>query len=292
MSAFSDDGKDAGTGFDRARLDDAIIVDEIGIESGGYGIYRLRCRYQPVFVKRAQKLHAFAVEGIVTPYVAGDEVPIELFHGAAAEGDLDFIRQIDVALPLRNHRNLEAEGIDLFLNVAPSGKAVDHLVGRLTLIADELAQADLQPGLVICCLNELAASDSASLTLLSDEIRRLGMRIAIGDFGTGRWTDEQIDVLQPDVVRIDGDWFRQVCRDAVTIRLFDSVVGRLRERCSKVLVAGIDSEMHLGVALRGRADLFQGSHLAPLAHTGTVLVDTLSLREKLGTTAKIIPLYG
>ena len=36
----------------KARLDDAIIVDELGIESGGYGIYRLRCLYRPIFERR------------------------------------------------------------------------------------------------------------------------------------------------------------------------------------------------------------------------------------------------
>ena len=124
-------------------------------------------------------------------------------------------------------------------------------------------------------------------------MRSHGLRIAVGDFGAGHWTDEQIDLLKPEIVRIDGDWFRQVCRDATTVRLFDAVVSRLRERQSKVLVAGIENEQQLGVALQAGADLFQGPHLAPPALVGTVFDEApLSLAEKLGEAQKIMPLFG
>src|SRR5688572_17768193 len=75
-------------------LDDAIMVDEIGIESGGYGIYRLRSLYQPIFERRDQFLQAVAVEGTVAPYVAGEEAPPEMFLAAVAEDDRDFVEQM------------------------------------------------------------------------------------------------------------------------------------------------------------------------------------------------------
>jgi EAL domain-containing protein (putative c-di-GMP-specific phosphodiesterase class I) len=278
---------------DSTRLDDAIAADELGIESGGYGIFRLRCRYQPIFQKRGANLEAAAVEGAVTPHLAGDIVPEELFLGAASDGDRDFIQQMGIALPVRNHRNLETGlGLGLLLPVAPAGMRAERQAERLALIGEEIAQAGLEAGLVHCCVNDVPISQTFPLSRLGEEIRRLGMRVAIGDFGAGRWTDEQIDALRPEIVRIDGGWFRQVCRDAVTIRLFEAVVARLHERRAKVLVGGIDSEQQLGVAVRGGAELFQGSHLAPHAHVGTALVETLSLKGKLGGTAKIVPLYG
>lgn len=286
MSAPSDHGP----AHDRARLDNAIIVDEIGLESGGYGIYRLRCLYQPVFARRGQALQALAVEGFARPFVAGDEVPEDLFLGAAAEDDLDFIRQMGLVLPLRNHRNLEADDVDLFLSLAPAGQSFAHVLDRLALVAEEIAAIELDPACVVCAVSDIAGA--ADLAQLAQKIRGHGMRVAIGDFGAGRWTDEQLDLLSPDVVRIDGDWFRQVCRDAVTVRLFDSVVARLSERGARVLVDGIDREQQLGVALRGGADLLQGPHLAPPAHVGTGLAETLSLKAKLGATAKIVSLYG
>ena len=109
----------------------------------------------------------------------------------------------------------------------------------------------------------------------------------------GPWTDDAVDILRPEIVRIDGDWFRQVCRDAVTVRLFDAVVSRLRERRSKVLVTGIDSTHQFAVALRAGADLFQGPHLAAPALVGMELDERpLSIAERLGDTQSGIPQFG
>lgn len=277
-------------------LDDAIIVDEIGIECGCYGIYRLRSLYQPIFKRREKKLKMVAVEGTTTPYIAGEQVPSEVFLAAVTDDDHDFIGRIGLALAFRNLRNIGLDGLELVVD--PQGidaRGIDPgaLVDRIQLMSSELPGSGLDPAHIVCALGERAASDGALLARLAEGMRSHGLRIAISDFGAGHWTETAIDLLGPEIVRIDGDWFRKVCRDATTVRLFDSVVARLRERQSKVLVAGIENEGQLGVALRAGADLFQGAYLAPPAHVGTVLDETpLSIAEKLGETQKIRPLFG
>lgn len=277
---------------EKARLDDAIIVDEIGIESGAYGIYRLRCLYQPIFERRGKSLHAIAMEGAVAPYVAGEEVPEEVFLAAAAEEDFAFIGRMSLVLPLRNHRNIGFDGLGLVVRAPPEGGALREALDELRFVAGELGEAEVEPGLVFFAVGEPAASDNVLLARLAEETRSHGMRVGVGDFGAGRWTDGQMEALHPELVRIDGDWFQKVCRDAVTVRLFDTVVARLHERGSKVLVTGIESEQQFGVALRAGADLFQGRHLAPPAHVGAPIKETMPLRSKIGNAEKIVPLYG
>jgi EAL domain-containing protein (putative c-di-GMP-specific phosphodiesterase class I) len=275
----------------KARLDDAIIVDEVGIESGGYGIYRLRCLYQPIFERRGRMLRTVAVEGRVAPYVAGEEAPEAVFLAAVAEDDLDFIEHICLALPVRNHQNIGLDAVELVVGAADRNDP-EALVERIRFIGGEVAETGLDPALVVCAVRERAASDEALLGRLATEIRDRGMRIAIDDFGIGRWTDGQIEALRPGIVRMDGDWFRKVCRDAVTVRLFDSVVARLHERGLKILVSGIETEQQFGIALRAGADFFQGSHLAPAALVGSIVEEALPLRARLGNSEKIVPLYG
>ena len=272
-------------------LDEALIVDEIGIESGCYGLYRLRSLYQPIFKRREKTLKMVAVEGTALPYVAGEEVPSEVFLAAVADDDHEFVGRMGLALSLRNHKNIGLETLELVID--PEGYEADTLVDRIRLIARELAGSGLDPGQVVCALGEHAASDVALLSRLAKEMRRHGLRIAVGDFGAGHWTDEAVDLLKPEIVRIDGGWFRQVCRDATTVRLFDAVVSRLHERQSKVLVAGIESAEQLGVALRVGADLLQGPHLAPAAMVGMELDERpLSIAERLDETQKTRPLFG
>ena len=275
----------------KTGLDDAIILDEIGIESGGYGIYRLRSLYQPIFERRGQTLRAVAVEGTVAPYVAGEEAPLEMFLASVTPDDRDFVERMELALPLRNHRNIGLDTLELV--VGPEGSGPEALIDRVSLIGLELAEIGLDPSLVVCAFGEQAASDNTLLSYLADELRRHGLRTAIGDFGAGHWADGQIDLLSPEIVRIDSGWFHKVCRDATTVRLFDAVVSRLRERRAKVLVTGIETEQQLGVALKAGAELFQGPHLALPALVGTMFDDApLRLADKLGQAQKIVPLFG
>ena len=272
-------------------LDDAIIVDEIGIESGRYGIYRLRSLYQPIFKRREKTLKIVAVEGTAAPYVAGEEVPSEVFLAAVTDDDHDFIGRMGLALSLRNLRNIGLDTLELVVD--PEGIHPGALIDRIELVVAELAGSGLDPGHIVCALGEHAASDRALLSRLAGAMRSHGLRIAVGDFGAGHWTDDAVDLLRPEIVRIDGDWFRQVCRDAVTVRLFDAVVSRLRERQSKVLVTGIDSGHQFAVALRAGADLFQGPHLAAPALAGVAIDEApLSIAEKLGDARGIVPLFG
>jgi EAL domain-containing protein (putative c-di-GMP-specific phosphodiesterase class I) len=265
----------------RARLDGAIAVDEIGIESGGYGIYRLKCLYQQIFERRRQTLKAVAIIGRVAPCLGGEEVPADVFREAVAEEDAGFIEFMSLALMVRNHANL---GVDRQMLVI--GLKDRHV----RFVADQAAEAQLEPAAVVCALDERVAA--SRLSSVAAEIRDQGMRAAIGDFGVSRWTDEQMNLLAPDIVIIDGDWFRKICRDPVTVRLFDTVVARLHERKARVLVGGIETEQHLGVAIRAGADLFKGRHLTPAALVGSEPVQSLSLRDKLGSSEKIVPLYG
>jgi len=281
----------------RAHADDrfghAIFVDEIGIEVGGYGIYRMRTLFQRMFARRADTLHAVAVQGIVSPYVAGEAAPASVFEAAVAPDDMDFIGRMELALPVRNHCNLGADTLELVLGPLAAERDPEALVDRIRLIVSEVAAADLDPGQVICAIKEPAHIGPEEFSRLARELRRGGLRVAVGDFGAGHWTDGKMDMLEPELVRMDGDWFQKVCRDATTIRLFESVVARLRERKTKVLVEGIEAERHLAVALRANVDLFQGGHLMPPALVGTVVDETpISIAAKLGDSRKIVPLFG
>lgn len=272
-------------------LDDAIIVDEIGLESGCYGLYRLRSLYQPIFKRREKTLKMIAVEGTAMPYVAGEEVPSEVFLAAVADDDHDFVGRMGLALSLRNHRNIGVDTLELVID--PEGVDQETLIDRIRLVVEELDGAGLDASRVVCALGEHAASNIALLSRIAGEMRSHRMLIAIGDFGVGHWTDEAIDILRPEIVRIDGEWFRQVCRDATTIRLFEAVVSRLRERSAKVLVTGIESGEQLAVALRAGADLLQGGHLAAPAQVGMELDEKpLSIAERLGEARKTVPLFG
>ena len=144
---------DAMTGEpDRRRnVGDAIFADEVGIEYGVYGAFRLRSAYQPIFAPRGRFLQAVAVEGLIEPHRAGRPVAPRAFFDGVPAPDRLFVETMCRVLHLRNFRNIGVDGLDLFFNYNPLIN--DHLgralaeIRLMTRHLDDLRPAPRHAGL-------------------------------------------------------------------------------------------------------------------------------------------------
>ena len=276
----------------RRNVARAIFADEIGLQFGIYGDFRLWSAYQPIFAQEDRVLRAVAVEGLIEPRRIAEPVAPSIFFDGVPASDRLFVETMCRMLHLGNYRNIGAEGLTLFFNYNPMIN--DHLgraLAEIRLMARHLGDFELEPGLLVCEITEQAA-DEHVLASLVREMRRDGIRIAIDDFGTGHSTEARINLLAPDIVKIDGTWFAEFCRHAAAERFFRPLVSMLHDRGAKVLVEGIEQATHLRVALDGGVDLLQGYHLARPALAGTVFdEEPLSIDALLGTDNKVVPLH-
>jgi EAL domain-containing protein (putative c-di-GMP-specific phosphodiesterase class I) len=277
----------------RRDVGEAILADEVGIQYGIYGAFRLRSAYQPIFAPRGRFLDAVAVEGLVEPHRAGRPVaPRAFFEGVPAQ-DCLFVETMCRMLHLRNFCNIGVDGLDLFFNYNPLIN--DHLgraLAEIRLMTRHLGELGLHPGMLVCEITEQEADDKLLVSLVR-EMRRDGIRIAIDDFGTGHSTEERVALLRPDIVKIDGTWFAEFCRHAAAERFFRPLVATLHDHGAKVLVEGIEQSVHLRVALDGGADFLQGFHLGRPALAGTVFdEEPQSIDGLLGMDNKVVPLFG
>ncbi|BCG71508.1 diguanylate phosphodiesterase [Mesorhizobium sp. 113-1-2] len=277
----------------RRTVGDAIFADEIGIEYGVYGDFRLRSAYQPIFALLGRSLHAVAVEGLIEPHRAGRAGSARAFFESVAAPDRLFVETMCRMLHLRNFHNIGVDGLDLFFNYNPMiNDHTGRALAEIRLMSRHLGELGLAPGMLVCEITEQAADD-ALLARLVREMRRDGIRIAIDDFGTGHSTVERVSLLQPDIVKIDGGWFGEFCRHAAAERFFRPLVSSLHDRGARVLVEGIEQPVHLRVALDGGVDLLQGYLLARPALAGTIFnEEPLSVDALLGRDNKVVPLFG
>ncbi|ESY99767.1 EAL domain-containing protein [Mesorhizobium sp. LNHC209A00] len=276
----------------RRTVGDAIFIDEIGIECGIHGDFRLRSAYQPIYAPRGGSLHPVAVEGLIEPHRAGRPVSPRMFFDSIAAPERLYVETMCRVLHLRNFHNIGVDGLDLFFNYNP---LVNDHAGRalaeIRLMSRHLDELGLAPAMLVCEITEQAADD-ALLARLVREMRRDGIRIAIDDFGTGHSTVERVSLLQPDIVKIDGGWFAEFCRHAAAERFFRPLVSSLHDRSAKVLVEGIEQPTHLRVALEGGVDLLQGFLLGRPALAGTIFnEEPLAVDALLGFDNKVVPLH-
>ena len=275
----------------RRNVADAIYADEIGIEYAVVGEYRLRSAYQPIFAPRDGMLVPVAVEALVEPYLAGKPVAPAAFFEALAPGDRLYGETLCRVLHLRNFRNLGAPGVDLFFNYNPQvNEHRGRALAQIRLMAMHLGEIGLAAGQLVCEITEQAAPDDAVLVSLVGEMRRNGIRIAVDDFGAGHSTAERMALIEPDIVKLDGEWFAQLCRHAEAERLFRPLVATLHARAVKVLVEGIETPQQLRTALDGEADLLQGFYLGRPALAGAFFdTEPLAIEKLLGMPARILP---
>ncbi len=271
---------------------EALFTDEVGIEYGVHGDYRLRSSYEPIFARRLASLRPVAVEGQIAPHIGGTCVSYESFAAVVAPQDARFVESLCRALHLRNMRNIGFDGLTLFFrHDLPDDRDLVSATDELRLLVQRLGEHELDPSLLVCEITQSTSHDNCVLPALVAEMRSHGIRIAMGGFGAGHATQERFEQLRPDVVRIDGAWFRAVCRHRATVSLFSTIVAGLKERGASVLIEGIEDATQLAIALDADADLFQGFHLARPALVGSEFsAEPLSLPHKLWRTRSVVPL--
>ncbi len=250
-----------------ALVSDAIAVDEVGIESGIFGTYRLRSSYRPIFACEGDALVPVAVESLIAPHRNGRSISPERFFGQLAPEDASFIDNMCRALHVRNRRNIGVEALDLYFKYDPRAFGETLLVDNLPL---QIAKSGMDSRSVVVEIIDPAALEPSFFLQLAAELRGIGVRVAITEYGIVRPAQHPFDVVKPEIVRMDGFWFQKLCRAKATVRLFGLLVSGFHERGATVLVTGIEDAAHLHVALWAGADLFSGGHLALPALVGTV----------------------
>lgn len=273
-------------------VDEGILVDEVGIQYGRYGPFVLKTLYQPIFRPAPEGLVPRGVEGLIKPFVAGAPVPAKSFLSQIPDDDRLFIECMCRALHLRNYANIGVEGLRLFFNFDPHvHDDVELTVEQIRSMANWLEDIELPPHLLVCEITETEAIDAETLTRLAAEMRLHNIRLAIDDFGVGHSTLERVEMIEPDIVKIDGSWFRRIAGASPAVGLLEALVAGLQRTGTEVLIEGIQTAGELRVALDSGADLLQGYHLARPALAGTIFdPEPRQLAELLGGPSNVVRL--
>lgn len=275
-------------------FNDAIIVDEVGIEVGVYGEYRLRSLYRPIFAREGEQLRPVAVEGLIGAFRAGNRVSSDEFLATVAADDRLFIDGMCRALHLRNFPNIGVERLKLHFSWDPAANS-DHKawLREIRLVGLRLVMIGLGPEMLVCEVTDTAAFQSNATIRLVEDLRSQGVRIAIDNFGPGHSTDIRLGLVRPDIVKIEGAWFRNLCREEAAIRLLRTVIAGVKARGAKVLVEGVEDASQLECGLQAGADLFTGDYLGLPALVGTAFDGApLDISRKLAQSPNVAQLFG
>jgi len=275
------------------RIEEAIQVDEVGIETGRYGPYFLKTLYQPIFCNTDEGLIPCGVEGLAGPHKDGQPVATRAFFSGVAEAeDRLFVETLCHTLHLRNYPNIGFEGLMLFIkHYSSTDLGLDAAIRQIDDIEAFLDEIGVDPELLVCEIAETADEDL--MTELAAELRRRRIRIAVDDFGVGRSTLSRVRLLDPEVVKIDGGWFRRIAEVAMASKLLTSLVDALQRERRQVLIQGIETAAQLRVAMGTGADFLQGYLLGRPKLAGSLFdPNPLHIEGLFATGDRVIPLFA
>lgn len=265
----------------------ATFIDEIGIEIGILGDYRLKAAYQPIFARDGDCLRAVAADGSVSLF--GQAVDQPALMDAVPPRDRMVVSALGAALCLRNLQHAGVPALQLVVGADLCGGSVARVRAAARALAGEIARN----GLASCDIAvELATPPDHSIVAAAfDALRGRGIRIAVVERGDGPASGLLPEPLPPDLVRIDGGWFSTLARQAATAQLFKALVRAYRSRGARTLVEGIETVSELLVAVNSGADLMCGNLLAPPALAGAVFPDQALAIEGFLAERRVIPLF-
>ncbi|SFT85950.1 EAL domain-containing protein [Mesorhizobium sp. YR577] len=274
-----------------AAIDEAIFVDEVGIEIGVMGDLRLKSACQPIFSRSDDALVTVGVKSVPAFFLHGRPLTAEEFRDGAASPSAEFAEMLLRVLHLRNYRNIGLGDVDMFIDFDAGSSDLDTFLSFLPTAAWEPECAVLCPDMLVCELDNVMQFEAEHVLQLAEQMRWKGIRTGLRVYGVGQAGDDEIELIRPDVVRVDETWFGEICRDSATVRLFAPIVSALQDQGVKVLVEGIADAASLRVALDANVDLFQGDLLALAALAGTVFDEKpLPIARLLGRN--VVRLFG
>ncbi len=160
----------------------------------------------------------------------------------------------------------QARGVQMVMAINVSGRQLDE-DSFATDIADIIDETDLEPASVVLEITETALmGDPVAAAARLEELKRLGVRIAVDDFGTGYSSLAYLRQFPVDSLKIDRSFVSAIGSSSDASALVTTLVQLGKTLHLTTLGEGIETVEQLSELRRAGCDLAQGFLLArPLA---------------------------
>lgn len=182
--------------------------------------------------------------------------PAELFEKARKIGQHVFLDREARHAAIRISSSHLPRGIKRFINFLPSSLHIADSCLKSTF--DMIEETGTDPGDVVFEVVETEPLDHPKMERVFDRYRQRGIRIAVDDAGTGCASEDVIDRLQPDYVKVDRKWISWCDSDPVKQRYLDHLLERVSRFHGVVLAEGVEREEEWNYLRRAGIPLFQG----------------------------------
>ena len=129
----------------------------------------------------------------------------------------------------------------------------------VAIVAGVLSQTGLEPAHLELEITEtIATRDTDRMRETFEDLRALGVRIAVDDFGTGFSSLDQLMRLDVDTLKIDRRFIRDLDHNEQAAAITSAVIFLAHKLGLNVVAEGVETPAHYAVLLRQGCDEMQG----------------------------------
>lgn len=250
----------------------------------------LEIYFQPIVSIRTKKIYAFEALTRCT-YMEKNISPDILFLLAKEE---DLLYELDTytrAEAIKKFHSYYKKNKDLilFLNfesiLIDNGVFIKDNIEFLSLIND----LDIPPSNFLIEIKEDEISNTQHLIHFCEKYRKLGFAIALDDFGTGSSTFDRINLIKPDIIKIDKALFVDIKKNHVNRGIVKAISSMCHNIGIRVLAEGVECELSIITSMKMGINLFQGYFFCKPIKSCDIenIDDILKKVTKIGNTFKI-----
>ena len=240
----------------------------------------IEIHFQPIVSIRSKKLYAF--EALTRCTFKGKVIPpYELFKMAI---DANLNLELDVLTRNKSIEKfkkyyLENNELLLFLNFEPSLINNFHAEKQNYCFTEAIDNVEIPYKNFILEIKEDEISNTKALKEFCAYYKELGFAIALDDFGTGNSTFDRINVIKPDLIKIDKSLFQDTKNNHINREIVKSIARMGHNLGIRILAEGVEDEDAICLALKSNVNLFQGYYFSkPVFELDAVLMDNIRLR--------------
>ncbi|PPB55665.1 GGDEF domain-containing protein [Campylobacter hyointestinalis subsp. hyointestinalis] len=140
---------------------------------------------------------------------------------------------------------------------------VDMTDGDVSIfLMDMLRKLQISDRLIFEILEDENITDSQRVNSFLDKARKMGVRIAIDDFGSGYSNFSYILKLKPDYLKIDGSIIKNIDKDEDSYAIAGAIVAFAKKLGIKTIAEFVHSKEVFDICVALRVDEFQGFYLS------------------------------
>jgi diguanylate cyclase (GGDEF)-like protein/PAS domain S-box-containing protein len=294
ISLFPEDGVDAETliknadtamyqakelGRDNYQLFNAVVnakaLQRIALEHGlrkALAYDELEVHYQPIFDLRANRITGMEALLRWNHPTLGAIPPATFIPLAEATGVMIPIGTWALRDACRQAKRWHDAGyrtLSLAVNLSVTQLQQTDLAQRVQDILDETA---LPPHLLELEITESSAMQSPETSIrMLFELKKLGIRISLDDFGTGHSSLSYLKRFPIDTLKIDQSFVQDITTDPDTAAIVTAIIAMAHSLRLKVIAEGVEDTEQMNFLRRHGCDQMQGYLITPPVNAAAFL---------------------